>query len=117
MKQIGDENKENHQCSLKWCTTDTKRQAQHLVWRIANVILGLKGLNGRDWHDLWIVLKALIQYSTCSFVTQDLRKKNWKAMEALNDAEKNTQAQINKALEAAKVLRTFCHSLDNINIS
>ena len=38
-------------------------------------------------------------------------------MEALNDAEKNTQAQINKALEAAKVLLTFCHSLNNINIS
>jgi len=38
-------------------------------------------------------------------------------MEALNDAEKNTQAQINKAVEAAKVLPTFCHSLNNINIS
>lgn len=38
-------------------------------------------------------------------------------MEALNDAEKNAQAQINKALEAAKVLLTFCHSLNNINIS
>ncbi|XP_022777542.1 myosin-4-like [Stylophora pistillata] len=33
----------------------------------------------------------------------ELRKKNWKAMEAVNDAEKNAQAQINKALEAAKV--------------
>ncbi|RMX43838.1 hypothetical protein pdam_00017851 [Pocillopora damicornis] len=32
----------------------------------------------------------------------ELRKKNWKAMEAVNDAEKNAQAQINKALEAAK---------------
>ncbi|XP_068729608.1 uncharacterized protein [Montipora capricornis] len=31
----------------------------------------------------------------------DLRKKNWKAMEALSQAEKN-QAQINKALEAGK---------------
>lgn len=41
----------------------------------------------------------------CSFVTQELRKKNWKAMEALNDAEKNAQAQINKALEAAKVFK------------
>ena len=40
-----------------------------------------------------------------SFVTQELRKKNWKAMEAVNDAEKNAQAQINKALEAAKVPR------------
>lgn len=38
-------------------------------------------------------------------------------MEALNDAEKNTQAQINTALEAAKVLLTFCHSRNNINIS
>ena len=38
-------------------------------------------------------------------------------MEALNDAEKNTQAQINKALEAAKVFLTFCHSFNNINIS
>lgn len=44
----------------------------------------------------------------CSFVTQDLRQKNWKAMEALSEAEKTAQAQINKALEAAKVLMTFC---------
>ncbi|XP_068684026.1 uncharacterized protein [Montipora foliosa] len=32
----------------------------------------------------------------------DLRQKNWKAMEALSEAEKTAQAQINKALEAAK---------------
>ena len=29
-------------------------------------------------------------------------------MEALSEAEKSTQAQITKALEAAKVERTFC---------
>jgi len=29
-------------------------------------------------------------------------------MEALSEAEKTAQAQINKALEAAKVLMTFC---------
>jgi len=32
-------------------------------------------------------------------------------MEALNEAEKTAQAQINKALEAAKVVITFCHLL------
>jgi len=47
----------------------------------------------------------------CSFTTQELRQKNWKAMEALNEAEKTAQAQINKALEAAKVVITFCHLL------
>ena len=37
-------------------------------------------------------------------------------MEAVNEAEKNAQAQINKALEAAKVSATFCQSLiNNIN--
>lgn len=32
----------------------------------------------------------------------ELRQKNWKAMEALSEAEKSAQAQITKALEAAK---------------
>ncbi|CAH3147838.1 unnamed protein product [Porites lobata] len=33
----------------------------------------------------------------------ELRQKNWKAMEALSEAEKSAQVQITKALEAAKV--------------
>ncbi|XP_078351007.1 uncharacterized protein LOC144635783 isoform X2 [Oculina patagonica] len=46
----------------------------------------------------------------------DLRKKNWKAMEALNDAEKNAQAQINKALEAAKAASESVANGQNENL-
>lgn len=45
-------------------------------------------------------------------VTQELRSKNWKAMEALSSAEKSTQQQISKACEAVKVV---CLSATNTN--
>ena len=54
------------------------------------------------------LLEGFFNTIQCSFITQALRQKNWKAMEALSEAEKTAQAQINKALEAAKVVMTFC---------
>ena len=43
---------------------------------------------------------------------QDLREKNWKAMEALNAAEKSTTDKVAIAVKAAKVLK-HTHTMQN----
>lgn len=57
-------------------------------------------------------LVLLVQYGfICCINSQDLRIKNWKAMEALSASEQSVKSEIEKAVKAAKVDWLFNHKI------
>jgi len=60
--------------------------------------------HGGLWHDVWLI-------ALCVWSRQDLREKNWKAMEALTTMEKACEEKL-LAASKAKVSQAFLSSGD-----